>query len=196
MYTLCKDCCFCTKRLFLYLIRLCFCRQENVAELLKNMFEGERTEASVVNGTQVLLTLLESRRSGWVHPLQGLINTNINSHAWTLAVLPHLIFLWPSVISVSDVVRLEGLMELYSQGCERSYTVNSSILRAIEPHLKDFQQLLLNPPTVPALNTHSHATPSGRKCHLRAFLCDKLKIVALFPNLSYLAVCITKVKPH
>uniref|UniRef100_A0A8C1KZE3 Protein phosphatase 6, regulatory subunit 2a n=1 Tax=Cyprinus carpio TaxID=7962 RepID=A0A8C1KZE3_CYPCA len=39
--------------------------QENVSELLKNMFEGERTEASVVNGTQVLLTLLESRRSGF-----------------------------------------------------------------------------------------------------------------------------------
>ncbi|XP_026088074.1 serine/threonine-protein phosphatase 6 regulatory subunit 2-like isoform X1 [Carassius auratus] len=86
--------------------------QENVAELLKNMFEGERTEASVVNGTQVLLTLLESRRSG-----------------------------------------LEGLMDLYSQGCERSYTVNSSILRAIEPHLKDFQQLLLNPPTRSAILT-------------------------------------------
>lgn len=44
--------------------------------------------------------------------------------------------------------RLEGLMELYSQGCERSYTVNSSILRTIEPHLKDFQQLLLDPPKV------------------------------------------------
>uniref|UniRef100_A0A671KW56 Serine/threonine-protein phosphatase 6 regulatory subunit 2-like n=1 Tax=Sinocyclocheilus anshuiensis TaxID=1608454 RepID=A0A671KW56_9TELE len=86
--------------------------QENVAELLKNMFEGERTEASVVNGTQVLLTLLESRRSG-----------------------------------------LEGLMDLYSQGCERSYTVNSSILRAIEPHLKDFQQLLLNPPMRSAILT-------------------------------------------
>uniref|UniRef100_A0A8C2B305 Protein phosphatase 6, regulatory subunit 2a n=1 Tax=Cyprinus carpio TaxID=7962 RepID=A0A8C2B305_CYPCA len=86
--------------------------QENVAELLKNMFEGERTEASVVNGTQVLLTLLESRRSG-----------------------------------------LEGLMDLYSQGCERSYTVNSSILCAIEPHLKDFQQLLLNPPTRSAILT-------------------------------------------
>lgn len=56
---------------------------------------------------------------------------------------------------MSDVVRLEGLMDLYSQGCERSYTVNSSILRAIEPHLKDFQQLLLNPPTVPAC-THTH----------------------------------------
>lgn len=86
--------------------------QENVTELLKNMFEGERTEASIVNGTQVLLTLLESRRSG-----------------------------------------LEGLMDLYSQGCERSYTVNSSILRAIEPHLKDFQQLLLNPPTRSAILT-------------------------------------------
>lgn len=46
--------------------------------------------------------------------------------------------------------RLEGLMELYSQGCERSYTVNSSILRTIEPHLKDFQQLLLDPPKVVA----------------------------------------------
>lgn len=39
-------------------------------------------------------------------------------------------------------------MELYSQGYERSYTVNSSILNAIEPHLKDFQQLLLDPPKV------------------------------------------------
>uniref|UniRef100_A0AAR2KNJ5 Protein phosphatase 6, regulatory subunit 2a n=1 Tax=Pygocentrus nattereri TaxID=42514 RepID=A0AAR2KNJ5_PYGNA len=41
--------------------------EENVARLLKSMFEGEKSEASIVNGTQVLLTLLESRRSGcWV----------------------------------------------------------------------------------------------------------------------------------
>uniref|UniRef100_A0A8D3BN93 Protein phosphatase 6 regulatory subunit 2 n=1 Tax=Scophthalmus maximus TaxID=52904 RepID=A0A8D3BN93_SCOMX len=87
--------------------------QESVAGLLKNLFEGERSEASIVNGTQVLLTLLETRRSG-----------------------------------------LEGLMDLYSQGYERSYTVNSSILNAIEPHLKDFQQLLLDPPKVkPAILT-------------------------------------------
>ncbi|XP_063067543.1 serine/threonine-protein phosphatase 6 regulatory subunit 2a [Engraulis encrasicolus] len=86
--------------------------QENVCELLKTMFEGERTEASIVNGTQVLLTLLESRRTG-----------------------------------------LEGLMELYSQGSERSYTVSGSILRAIEPHLKDFQQLLLDPPKKSAILT-------------------------------------------
>lgn len=44
----------------------CLNRQESVAGLLKNMFEGERSEASIVNGTQVLLTLLETRRSGWV----------------------------------------------------------------------------------------------------------------------------------
>ncbi|XP_010885370.2 serine/threonine-protein phosphatase 6 regulatory subunit 2a [Esox lucius] len=86
--------------------------QESVAGLLKTMFEGERSEASIVNGTQVLLTLLETRRSG-----------------------------------------LEGLMDLYSQGYERSYTVNSSILHAIEPHLKDFQQLLLDPPKKSAILT-------------------------------------------
>ncbi|XP_061769251.1 serine/threonine-protein phosphatase 6 regulatory subunit 2-like isoform X1 [Nerophis ophidion] len=86
--------------------------QETVAGLLKNMFEGERNEASIVNGTQVLLTLLETRRSG-----------------------------------------LEGLMDMYSQGYERSYTVNSSILNAIEPHLKDFQQLLLDPPKKGAILT-------------------------------------------
>ncbi|KAL0962854.1 hypothetical protein UPYG_G00346370 [Umbra pygmaea] len=86
--------------------------QESVASLLKTMFEGERSEASIVNGTQVLLTLLETRRSG-----------------------------------------LEGLMDLYSQGYERSYTVNSSILHAIEPHLKDFQQLLLDPPKKSAILT-------------------------------------------
>nr|XP_020457024.1 serine/threonine-protein phosphatase 6 regulatory subunit 2 isoform X2 [Monopterus albus] len=86
--------------------------QDNVAGLLKNLFEGERSEASIVNGTQVLLTLLETRRSG-----------------------------------------LEGLMDLYSQGYERSYTVNSSILNAIEPHLKNFQQLLLDPPKKSAILT-------------------------------------------
>ncbi|XP_067346360.1 serine/threonine-protein phosphatase 6 regulatory subunit 2a isoform X2 [Channa argus] len=48
---------------------------------------------------------------------------------------------------------LEGLMDLYSQGYERSYTVNSSILIAIEPHLKDFQLLLLDPPKKSAILT-------------------------------------------
>ncbi|KFV16368.1 Serine/threonine-protein phosphatase 6 regulatory subunit 2, partial [Tauraco erythrolophus] len=79
--------------------------QECVEQLLRNMFDGEQTENCIVNGTQVLLTLLETRRSG-----------------------------------------VEGLMDSYTQGFERSYTVNSSILHGIEPRLKDFHQLLLSPP--------------------------------------------------
>lgn len=54
----------------------------------------------------------------------------------------------PGFIRLLVSNRLEGLMDLYSQGYERSYTVNSSILNAIEPHLKDFHQLLLDPPKV------------------------------------------------
>ncbi|XP_044534521.1 serine/threonine-protein phosphatase 6 regulatory subunit 2 [Gracilinanus agilis] len=79
--------------------------QECVEQLLKNMFDGDVTENCLVNGTQILLTLLETRRSG-----------------------------------------VEGLMDSFSQGFERSYTVNSSILHGIEPWLKDFHQLLLSPP--------------------------------------------------
>ncbi|NWU70809.1 PP6R2 phosphatase, partial [Pterocles burchelli] len=86
--------------------------QECVEQLLKNMFDGEQTENCIVNGTQVLLTLLETRRSG-----------------------------------------VEGLMDSYTQGFERSYTVNSSILHGIEPRLKDFHQLLLNPPKKSAILT-------------------------------------------
>uniref|UniRef100_A0A8C4UPN0 Protein phosphatase 6 regulatory subunit 2 n=1 Tax=Falco tinnunculus TaxID=100819 RepID=A0A8C4UPN0_FALTI len=83
--------------------------QECVEQLLKNMFDGEQTENCIVNGTQVLLTLLETR--------------------------------------------VEGLMDSYTQGFERSYTVNSSILHGIEPRLKDFHQLLLSPPKKTAILT-------------------------------------------
>ncbi|XP_062348401.1 serine/threonine-protein phosphatase 6 regulatory subunit 2 isoform X1 [Cinclus cinclus] len=86
--------------------------QECVEQLLRNMFDAEQSETCIVNGTQVLLTLLETRRSG-----------------------------------------VEGLMDSYTQGFERSYTVNSSILHGIEPRLKDFHQLLLRPPKKPAILT-------------------------------------------
>ncbi|NXH63988.1 PP6R2 phosphatase, partial [Rhabdornis inornatus] len=86
--------------------------QECVEQLLRNMFDGEQSETCIVNGTQVLLTLLETRRSG-----------------------------------------VEGLMDSYTQGFERSYTVNSSILHGIEPRLKDFHQLLLRPPKKAAILT-------------------------------------------
>uniref|UniRef100_A0A8C2YXI2 Protein phosphatase 6 regulatory subunit 2 n=1 Tax=Cyclopterus lumpus TaxID=8103 RepID=A0A8C2YXI2_CYCLU len=68
--------------------------QECVEQLLQNMFSAESTESCIINGIQVILTLLEIRRPGF----------------------------------------------------ERSYTVNSSILLAIQPHLIHFHQLLLEPP--------------------------------------------------
>uniref|UniRef100_A0A672Q3Q1 Protein phosphatase 6 regulatory subunit 2 n=1 Tax=Sinocyclocheilus grahami TaxID=75366 RepID=A0A672Q3Q1_SINGR len=79
--------------------------QQNVEALLKNMFEGEKSEVCIVNGTQVLLTLLETRRPG-----------------------------------------VEQVIDPCSQGLEKSYTVNNSILMGIQPHLKHFHHLLLNPP--------------------------------------------------
>ncbi|XP_054843910.1 serine/threonine-protein phosphatase 6 regulatory subunit 2 isoform X2 [Eublepharis macularius] len=45
--------------------------QECVEQLLKNMFDGEQTESCLVNGTQVLLTLLEPRRAG----MEGLVDS-------------------------------------------------------------------------------------------------------------------------
>uniref|UniRef100_A0A8C7J2P6 Protein phosphatase 6 regulatory subunit 2 n=1 Tax=Oncorhynchus kisutch TaxID=8019 RepID=A0A8C7J2P6_ONCKI len=68
--------------------------QESVAGLLKTMFEGERSEASIVNGTQVLLTLLETRRSGnmVIHPPclligSGFITTNKSAILTTVGLL-------------------------------------------------------------------------------------------------------------
>lgn len=37
-------------------------RQETIEQLLSNMLDGERSESVIVNGIQVLLTLLEPRR--------------------------------------------------------------------------------------------------------------------------------------
>uniref|UniRef100_A0A9J7X4R3 Protein phosphatase 6, regulatory subunit 2b n=1 Tax=Cyprinus carpio carpio TaxID=630221 RepID=A0A9J7X4R3_CYPCA len=77
---------------------------ELIDVLLKNMFEGEKSEVCIVNGTQVLLTLLETRRP------------------------------------------VEQVIDPCSQGLEKPYTVNNSILMAIQTHLKHFHHLLLNPP--------------------------------------------------
>lgn len=86
--------------------------QDNVEALLKNMLEGEKSEVSIVYGTQVLLTLLETRRPG-----------------------------------------VEQVIDPCSQGLEKSYTVNNSILMGIQPHLKHFHHLLLNPPKKCAMLT-------------------------------------------
>ncbi|XP_045866693.1 serine/threonine-protein phosphatase 6 regulatory subunit 2 isoform X12 [Meles meles] len=45
--------------------------QDCVERLLQNMFDGDRTESCLVSGTQVLLTLLETRRAG----TEGLVDS-------------------------------------------------------------------------------------------------------------------------
>nr|XP_008538899.1 PREDICTED: serine/threonine-protein phosphatase 6 regulatory subunit 2 isoform X5 [Equus przewalskii] len=45
--------------------------QDCVEQLLTNMFDGDQTESCLVNGTQVLLTLLETRRAG----TEGLVDS-------------------------------------------------------------------------------------------------------------------------
>ncbi|XP_047403948.1 serine/threonine-protein phosphatase 6 regulatory subunit 2 isoform X9 [Sciurus carolinensis] len=40
----------------------------------------------------------------------------------------------------------EGLVDSFSQGLERPHAVSSGVLHGIQPRLKDFHQLLLNPP--------------------------------------------------
>ncbi|XP_063099758.1 serine/threonine-protein phosphatase 6 regulatory subunit 2 isoform X4 [Cavia porcellus] len=47
----------------------------------------------------------------------------------------------------------EGLVDSFSQGLERSHAVSISVLNGIEPRLKDFHQLLLNPPKKKAILT-------------------------------------------
>ncbi|XP_070610736.1 serine/threonine-protein phosphatase 6 regulatory subunit 2 isoform X2 [Erythrolamprus reginae] len=79
--------------------------QECVEQLLKNVFDEGVTEACVVNGTQVLLTLLEPRRTG-----------------------------------------SEGLSDSFSQGLEKLPPVSPGVWQGIQPRLKDFHQLLLQPP--------------------------------------------------
>ena len=69
-----------------------FYRQECVEQLLQNMFSGERTESCIVNGIQVLLTLLEIRRPVWVADLKAnfCINNMIRCYfIWITNVIYH-----------------------------------------------------------------------------------------------------------
>ncbi|XP_051016151.1 serine/threonine-protein phosphatase 6 regulatory subunit 2 isoform X2 [Acomys russatus] len=50
-------------------------------------------------------------------------------------------------------VGTEGVVDSFSQGLGRPYSVSSSILQGIEPWLKNFHQLLLNPPKKKAILT-------------------------------------------
>uniref|UniRef100_A0A667YMV7 Protein phosphatase 6 regulatory subunit 2 n=1 Tax=Myripristis murdjan TaxID=586833 RepID=A0A667YMV7_9TELE len=67
--------------------------QECVGQLLQNMFSGERTESCIVNGIQVLLTLLEIRRPvvDGVMDAQGFERSYAVNSSILLAIQPQLI---------------------------------------------------------------------------------------------------------
>uniref|UniRef100_A0A8C8I8T3 Protein phosphatase 6, regulatory subunit 2b n=1 Tax=Oncorhynchus tshawytscha TaxID=74940 RepID=A0A8C8I8T3_ONCTS len=76
--------------------------QECVGQLLDNMFVGERTESCVICGTQILLTLLEIRRPGYLPYLcvcsrvEGMLDVCVQGHERCVnssilqAIQPHL----------------------------------------------------------------------------------------------------------
>ncbi|XP_039365896.1 serine/threonine-protein phosphatase 6 regulatory subunit 1 isoform X3 [Mauremys reevesii] len=98
-------------------------KQETVEQLLGNMLAGERDESVIVSGIQVLLTLLEPRRA--------------RSEAGGMG---------------SFYCPLEGQLELGPLGSDGSACQASpSTLLALRGYLRDFHQLLIDPPKRPAL---------------------------------------------
>ncbi|XP_056453880.1 serine/threonine-protein phosphatase 6 regulatory subunit 2 isoform X1 [Gadus chalcogrammus] len=90
--------------------------QECVGQLLQNMFSGERTESCIVNGVQVLLTLLEIRRPvvDGVMDAQGFERSyNVNSSI-LLAIQPQLIHFHQLLLAppkCSPMLTSMGLLE-------------------------------------------------------------------------------------
>uniref|UniRef100_A0A4W3J8H3 Protein phosphatase 6 regulatory subunit 1 n=1 Tax=Callorhinchus milii TaxID=7868 RepID=A0A4W3J8H3_CALMI len=101
-------------------------KQETIEQLLSNMFEdGERDESVIVNGIQVLLTLLETRRPR--SDLGGMGGLFCN---------------------------LDGQLDLCTPGLDHACSqVSTGTLQAIKSRLQDFHQLLLEPPKVSKIVT-------------------------------------------
>lgn len=101
-------------------------KQETIEQLLSNMFEGDHNESVIVNGIQVLLTLLEPRR-----PRAELGGLN------------------------AFYCNLEGQLEINPPGIDSSSNTQASLgtLLAIKQSLKAFHQLLIDPPKKESLQT-------------------------------------------
>nr|XP_056719994.1 serine/threonine-protein phosphatase 6 regulatory subunit 1 [Euleptes europaea] len=100
-------------------------KQETIEQLLSNMLDGERSESVIVNGIQVLLTLLEPRRPRT--ELGGMGGFYCN---------------------------LEGQMEMTGPNCEvASSQASLGTLLAIKQRLRELHQLLLDPPKKESLQT-------------------------------------------
>ncbi|XP_020648358.1 serine/threonine-protein phosphatase 6 regulatory subunit 1 isoform X1 [Pogona vitticeps] len=100
-------------------------KQETIEQLLSNMLDGEQSESVIVNGIQVLLTLLEPRRPRT--ELGGMGGFYCN---------------------------LEGQMEITGPNCEvASSQASQGTLLAIKQRLRELHRLLLDPPKKEALQT-------------------------------------------
>ncbi|KAM6452439.1 serine/threonine-protein phosphatase 6 regulatory subunit 1 isoform 3-T3 [Liasis olivaceus] len=100
-------------------------KQETIEQLLSNMLDGEQSESVIVNGIQVLLTLLEPRRPRT--ELGGIGGFYCN---------------------------LEGQMEMTGPNCEvASSQASLGTLHAIKQRLRELHRLLLDPPKKEALQT-------------------------------------------
>lgn len=100
-------------------------KQETIEQLLSNMLDEDRSESVIVNGIQVLLTLLEPRRPRT--ELGGMGGFYCN---------------------------LEGQMEMTGPNCEVvSSQASVGTLLAIKQRLRELHQLLLDPPKKESLQT-------------------------------------------
>ncbi|KAM6937759.1 serine/threonine-protein phosphatase 6 regulatory subunit 2 isoform 1-T1 [Xenentodon cancila] len=115
-------------------------RQSNASQTLCDIIRLSRDQAiqlQEISQPDPLLTVLESQEC----VEQLLQNMFSGERAESCIVSGIQVFL--TLLEIRRPV-VDGVMD--AQGFERSYTVNSSILLAIQPHLIHFHQLLLEPP--------------------------------------------------
>uniref|UniRef100_A0A3B5MTY8 Protein phosphatase 6, regulatory subunit 2b n=1 Tax=Xiphophorus couchianus TaxID=32473 RepID=A0A3B5MTY8_9TELE len=106
-------------------------RQTNASQTLCDIIRLSRDQASQlqeISQPDPLLTVLESQEC-----VEQLLQNMFSGEMAESCI-------------VSGIQVLLTLLEIRRPGFERSYTVNSSILLAIQPHLIHFHQLLLEPP--------------------------------------------------
>ncbi|XP_015239487.1 PREDICTED: serine/threonine-protein phosphatase 6 regulatory subunit 2 isoform X2 [Cyprinodon variegatus] len=115
-------------------------RQTNASQTLCDIIRLSRDQASQlqeISQPDPLLTVLESQEC-----VEQLLQ-NMFSGEKTESCIVSGIQVLLTLLEIRRPV-VDGIMD--AQGFERSYTVNSSILLAIQPHLIHFHQLLLKPP--------------------------------------------------
>ncbi|XP_041093565.1 serine/threonine-protein phosphatase 6 regulatory subunit 1-like [Polyodon spathula] len=99
-------------------------RQDTVEQLLSNMLDGSPVESVLVNGIQVLLTLLEPRRPR------------------------------PELGGIGGFFNIDGQLELCNPGYDPVTPPSGpGVLQAVRLRVKDFQQLLTDPPRKEPIRT-------------------------------------------